>query len=374
MMDTVILATVIFALCVLTAYLVIRLSRVQRMVADCDVLKQKLDESEVARRRAEEELSRFESDSRSRSSLNDVLEPFRDSLDRFNRTFTDSRVQDAAVYQSLKDQLSQLMKLNSSIGDEARALTEALKGNAKVQGDWGEMILEKLLETAGLIRGVNFEVQVSRDADGKVLTDEEGKICRPDVVVMLPGGRCLIVDSKVSLTDYVRMCESQTEEERAAYLKRHIQSVRRHIDELAAKGYEKIVKGAAEHVLMFMPIEGAFLSAISGDRDLCEYSFRKRVVIVSPAHLLSTLHLVSQLWRSEKQDKNAAEIARQAGLLYDRFVQFTEEFRKIEKALQAGLKEYDDCARRLSEGNLSLVARAEKLRELGAKTQKKLSD
>ena len=189
MMDTVILATVIFALCVLTAYLVIRLSRVQRMVADCDVLKQKLDESEVARRRAEEELSRFESDSRSRRSLNDVLEPFRDSLDRFNRTFTDSRVQDAAVYQSLKDQLSQLMKLNSSIGDEARALTEALKGNAKVQGDWGEMILEKLLETAGLIRGVNFEVQVSRDADGKVLTDEEGKICRPDVVVMLPGGR-----------------------------------------------------------------------------------------------------------------------------------------------------------------------------------------
>lgn len=300
----------------------------------------------------------------------EFLSPLKERIEVFNKTFTDARIHDAAVYRSLSEQLDRLINLNSSIGSEARALTDALKGNSKIQGDWGEMILQRLLEKAGLIEGANFITQVTRTETGQTLRNEEGALIRPDVILLLPEGRKLIVDSKVSLKDYMLLCESDTEDQKTRHRQRHLASVKRHIDELASKNYSKSVTGAAEQVIMFMPVEGAFLEAFNDS--LWTYAYERHIVMASPSHLSSILLLVSQIWRRERQNSNAEEIARQAGLLYDRFVLFAEDFRKMDTALTSMRKAYDDCAKRLSSGHLSLTARAEKLRELGAKTQKRI--
>lgn len=306
--------------------------------------------------------------------VNQLLTPLKQQIEQFNNTFIDSRVKDASARQTLLDRIDRLTALNTSIGTEARALTEALRGNSKIQGDWGEAVLRRLLESAGLREGLNFEVQLTRDDSGRTLRNEDGDLLRPDVVILLPEGRKLIIDSKVSLSDYVRLQECTDSDLQQSILKKHVASVRRHVDELAAKSYHKTVKGAAEQVLMFMPIEGAFLQAYAADSSLWDYAYRKKIVIVSPAHLASILHLVEQLWRRENQNANADEIARQAGLLYDRFVAFTEDFLKVQAALSNAQRAYDDCAKRLSSGHLSLTARAERLRELGAKTTKKIPE
>ncbi len=307
------------------------------------------------------------------SQIDAVLRPLREQLGEFRRAVDDSFIRDNASRQSLSDQIDRLMSLNVSIGEEARNLASALKGNSKVQGDWGEMVLESLLESAGLRRDVNFRVQPASDESGKSLRDSDtGRGLRPDIVVMLPEDRLLVIDSKVSLTAFAEYHEAEDDAKRSRAAARHLESVKKHIDELAAKKYQMLFRNAADQVLMFVPNDSAWTLAFSLDDTLWKYAFDRKVTIVSPAHLFSVMLLVSQMWRQEGQNRNAQEIARLGGLLYDRFVKFTNDFAAIEAALQKAQRAYEDCCHDLNSGSQSLIARAERLRELGARTSKRL--
>lgn len=307
--------------------------------------------------------------------LGELISPLREQLGSFHRAVNESYVNENASRKSLADQIERLMKLNMTIGEEARNLTSALKGNTKLQGDWGEMILKTLLESAGMQEGVNFFTQVTADASGRTLRDEEsGRGLRPDVVISLPDNHKIIVDSKVSLTAYADYNEAKDEAALETCGRRHLLSVRKHIAELADKAYQKVVAGAAEHVLMFIPNEGAFMLAYALDPDIWRYAYERKVVITSPTHLFSVMQIVSQLWRQENQSRNAAEIARQGGALYDKFVGFMATFQTIETNLARTQKACDEARKSLSGSNQSLAAKAERLRSLGAKTTKSLSE
>ncbi|MDE7380560.1 MAG: DNA recombination protein RmuC, partial [Muribaculaceae bacterium] len=241
-----------------------------------------------------------------------LLSPLKSKLEDFNKVVTDSYVKENASRQSLADQIERLMKLNTSIGEEARNLTKALKGNSKVQGDWGETILESLLEQAGLKRNINFFVQASTDG-GQVLRDDDNRLRRPDIIVNLPENRKVIIDSKVSLTAYIDIIEAEDNETRKKAEHRLIESVKKHVVELADKRYQKLVKNSADHILMFMPNEGAWITAMNIEPGLWEFSFKRNVIIVCPTHLFSVIQLIVQLWQKDKQNRNAEEIARLGG-------------------------------------------------------------
>lgn len=309
-----------------------------------------------------------------RTQISDVLSPLKQRLEEFSKTVADNHLQENAGRKSLEDQIERLMRLNITISDEAKALTRALKGDSKVQGDWGETILKELLEKAGLKDGINFTMQATRDAGGGALRDEEGNLRRPDFVVHLPGERNLVVDSKVSVTAFVDYCSAEDDDERLAAAKRLAESVRRHIDELAAKQYQKIVDGSAEQVVMFMPVEGAYFKAVDHDRNLIDYAFRKHVVIATPTHLLSLIHLIEQMWRVDRQNRNAAEIARLGGLIFDKLAQFTRDFESVEKGIRQTEEAYQKSLKDLTTGPTSVMARARRMQELGAKTTKHLSE
>lgn len=305
--------------------------------------------------------------------LGNILTPLKIQIEEFNKTVNDSYVKENASRQSLSDQIERLARLNQTISAEARNLADALRGNSKVQGDWGETILETLLEQAGLKRDINYTVQLTRDEGGASLRDEEGSLRRPDVVVLLPADRKIIIDSKVSLKSYLEYTEAQDEEQREAAALRVAYSMRRHVDELALKKYQKLVKNSAEHVLMFVPNEGAYFAAIGADPSLWNYAFERQVVIVSPTHLFSVMQLVEQIWRGEKQNRNAAEIARLGGLIYDKVATFTHDFESIQKGLQSTEAAWEKCLRHLTSGNTSIVARTRRMRELGAKATKHIA-
>lgn len=307
--------------------------------------------------------------------MESVLRPLREKLESLSASIQAAAVQQESSRSSLTERIDLLARLNTTIGEEARALTEALRGNSKVQGDWGEHILETLLEKAGLTRGVNFQSQVTRGVDGTVIRDEGGRMQRPDFIVEIPGGHKLIIDSKVSLTAYVRLCEEQDAEKRHAEEKKHVASVRSHIDELARKRYQKNVPGSMEYVMMFIPNEGAFHAALEIDPELWKYAADAKVVMVTPSLVLPAMMLVSQLWREDNQEKNAAEIARVGGLLYDSVVSFIGNFEKVGVSIRTLTNNYETAARQLSESNnMGLPARARRLQELGAKTSRKLAD
>lgn len=311
-------------------------------------------------------------DSNSRQ-VDAVLTPLREQIADFRKAVNDSYVSDNATRRSLSDQIERLMRLNMTIGEEARNLTAALKGDSKVQGDWGEMILETLLEAAGMKRDIHFSVQAASDMNGKSFRDEEsGRGLRPDVILFLPGERVMVIDSKVSLTAFVEWNSASSPEEKKRAASRHLQSVKKHVDELSAKKYQNLMSDSLDQVLMFIPNEGAWSLAFSLDPALWKYAFERKVAIVSPAHLFPVIHLVTQMWRQEKQNRNVEEIARLGGLLYDKFVKFTSDFAAIEASLRKAEKAYDDCRRDLSYGSQSLVARAERLRTLGARTSRRL--
>lgn len=307
--------------------------------------------------------------------LNATLSPLRQQLESLSAMIHRASVDSAATSRSLSNRIEQLATLNDNIGREARALTEALRGDSKVQGDWGENILETILEKAGLVKGVNFRTQVTRDEAGNILRGEDGSAQRPDFVVDIPGGRHIIIDSKVSLTAYVAYCESSEGEARQNIGRRHVSSVKKHINELADKRYQKTLKGAVEQVLMFIPNEGAYRLATELDDTLWKYAHERGVVIVTPTLVLSAMMLVGQLWREDAQDRNAAEIARIAGLLYDSFVDFNRRLGKVGESIDATRRLYDETRNMLNEGqSKSLLRRAQKLRELGAKTSKQLDE
>lgn len=303
-----------------------------------------------------------------------LLRPLKENIESFKRTISEGYVKESSSRKLLEVQIERLVKLNETIGEEARNLTSALKGNSKVQGDWGEMILETLLENAGLERGINFETQLTRDGSGNVLKNEEGKLLRPDVLIKLPDNHSIIVDSKVSLTAFVDYCNAEDENVRIVAGKKHLQSVYVHIDELHAKMYQNNLKGAADYVMMFIPNESAYIAAVQLDINLWKYAYERGVIIVSPTHLFSVMSIVSQLWRQDKQNRNAMLIAERGGKLYDKLVLFMESFEKVGKSIDDAMTSYNKSFNQLRTGKGNVLRQAEDMKALGAKASKSLPE
>lgn len=302
----------------------------------------------------------------SSSSLEKLLKPFREQIHTFQKTVKDNHETDIKERQTIKDSLSTLNQMNIRLSEEATNLTKALKGNTKTQGNWGEMILETLLEKSGLVKGVEYDVQVNSKS-------EDGKRYLPDVVVHMPGSRDVIIDSKVSLKAYESYINNQSTD-REVYLKDHITSIKNHIRELSSKEYQKLNNlDTLDFVFMFIPVEGALITALQEDNDLFNDAFNKNIVIVGPTTLLATLRTIENVWKNDKQNKNALEIARKAGDLYDKFVNFVTDMEKIGKNLSTTQKTYDDALKKLSTGKGCLTNRAEAIKELGIKSSKSLT-
>ncbi len=307
-----------------------------------------------------------------RTQLGDILTPFKSDLEHLKKTINDCYIGEMSEVKSLKEQVKDLTDLNNTIGREAKELTMALKGNSKVQGDWGEMLLKQLLEKSGLEEEVNYVLQATENEDGSKIKSEEGGQLRPDAIFYLPEGKSLIIDSKVSLTAYTDYINASVEEQ-PAKLAAHLRSVKLHIDELARKEYPKYVKNSADFVMMFVPNEGAYLAALNADKDLWESAYNRHIVIISPTHLISVLKLMYQLWIRDKQTKNALKIADETGKLYDKFVGFVSDLEEVGKHLDKAGAVYEEAHKKLSSGKGNLLSRVEGIKELGIKTSKQLS-
>lgn len=300
--------------------------------------------------------------------ISHLLNPLKEKLDGFEKqiqTKYDAQLKDT---ESLKTQIESLVNLNTKLSLEAENLTKALKGDSKKQGNWGEFILERILEMSGLRKGEEYFTQYSDE-------NSEGKRIQPDVVIQLPEEKHIIIDSKVSLTDYERYISSNTDEDQTLFLKAHLNSVRNHIKGLSEKNYQTSKNlTAPDFVLLFIPIESSFSLAISNDAELFNFAWDKKIVLVSPATLLATLRTIANIWKQERQNKNALVIADQAGKLYDKFVGFVEDLTKIEKGLNSANKAYDEAINKLQTGRGNLINRVENLRTLGAKANKQLPE
>jgi DNA recombination protein RmuC len=299
-------------------------------------------------------------------SIETLLQPLGRRIHDFEKKVEEVYDKESKQRFSLENEIKTLRDLNTRISQDAINLTNALKGQSKTQGAWGEIILERVLEMSGLVKGREYEIQVT-------LTSEEGKRSCPDVIVYLPEKRHLVIDSKVNLLAYDRYCSLADGPEREAELKRNIAAFRKHIGELNLKRYQDHYKlNSLDFVLMFVPIEGAFMVAVQADPTLFDQAFEKNLVIVSPSTLLATMRTISNLWRQEYQSRNAAKIAKQAGRLYDKFVAFVDDLEDIGSKLQSAQATYDAAHNKLSSGRGNIVGRVENLRLLGARAKKKL--
>ncbi|MCS7019388.1 MAG: DNA recombination protein RmuC [Cytophagales bacterium] len=297
-----------------------------------------------------------------------LLTPLQQRLYEFQRKVEEVYDKESKQRFALEKEIRQLHELNQQITKEANNLTQALRGQAKMRGNWGEMILESILEKSGLEREREYYLQVS-------LNNSDGKRLQPDVVVTLPEGKYFVIDAKVSLNAYEQYIAAEAEQQRQHYLREHIQSVRRHIQELSQKNYQQwIDKGSPDFVLMFMPIEPAFHLAVQHDSELFFWAFERQVIPVSASTLMATLRTAATLWRLDKQNKNAEEIAREGGALYEKLVNFVADFQKIGNEIQQMRTVYEQAFAKLSSGKGNLIARAEKMRKLGIKTSKLLPE
>ena len=295
--------------------------------------------------------------------LNAILNPLKENIEHFKRTITENFISESADRRTLSQRIDELKMLQQTIGKEAKELTTALRGNSKVQGDWGEMILDSLLEKSGLEKGVHYKVQEQI---------KEVNI-RPDVIMYYPDGRSVVIDSKVSLTAFVNLVNAENDTEAEEFKRQHVKSVRKHVDELAAKTYQNYAGvQKADYVMMFIPNEPAYIAAMQADKDLWEYAFDRKVIILSPTHLLTVLSMLSQLWRQNKITQNIIKVAEESGKMYDKFVGFIDDMLKIAKAIEQAKAAYDNAMTKLSTGNGNLVKRAEDLKKIGAKASKSL--
>lgn len=303
-----------------------------------------------------------------KESLDQLLNPLGLKLEEFKKKVEDTYNEENKQRATLKEQIRQMAEMNQKMSDDAKNLTKALKGDSKAQGNWGEVILERILEKSGLTKGREYEVQQSS-------TTEEGRRLQPDVVVHLPDEKFLIVDSKVSLTDYERYSSADDTDEAQSFLKKHVSSIRTHVKGLSEKNYQHIHGDRSpDFVLLFVPIESAFGTALQADSNLYYEAFDLNIVIVSPSTLLATLATIDSVWKQEYQNKNALEIAQRGGALYDKFVGFVESLDQVGDRIRQTQKSYDEARSRLSEGSGNLVRQAEMLKKLGAKASKKLPD
>jgi DNA recombination protein RmuC len=303
-------------------------------------------------------------------NLQEILKPLQSNIDKFEKRVEDTHKDNIRQSSALKQQLEELSKNNLKISQEAINLTKALKGDSKTQGNWGELVLERVLEKSGLEKGREYEME-------KSFADETGNQLRlrPDVIIHLPDNKKMIVDSKVSLTAYEQYVNADNEEDSAQYLKEHIASLNRHVSQLSEKKYEDLYEiESPDFVLLFVPIEPAFAVAINNDNQLYNKAFEKNIVIVTPSTLLATLRTIDTMWNNEKQQRNAIEIARQAGALYDKFEGLVSDLTKVGKKMDEAKIEYKGAMNKLVEGRGNLITSVEKIKKLGAKAKKSLPE
>ena len=300
-------------------------------------------------------------------NIKQILSPLQEKIQLFEKKVEASQKENISINSALKEQLVNLQNQNLKITQEAENLTKALKGDSKMQGNWGELVLERVLEKSGLEKDREYSVQQS-------FTLEDGTRVLPDVIINLPDGKKMIVDSKVSLTDYERYVNAD-DDMKERHLKDHINSLRKHVEQLSAKKYEDLYEmESPDFVLLFVPIEPAFAVAINQDNSMYNKAFEQNIVIVTPSTLLATLRTIDTMWNNEKQQKNAIEIARQAGALYDKFEGFVNDLTKVGKKMDEAKTEYRGAMNKLVEGRGNIVTSIEKLKKMGAKAKKSIPD
>ncbi len=321
----------------------------------------------------------LEEKSRKFSELNEekikgILDPLRTQIGEFKQKVEENYDKESKERFSLGREVQRLIEKTQQVSDEANNLTTALKGSTKMQGNWGEMILETLLENSGLTKGREYVVQAFlKDKAGNVIKDENGKGLQPDVVFSYPDQRKVIIDSKVSLLAWDECMSHTVKEEQDRCLKEHIRCIRQHIDGLSKKNYPRYAE-ALDYVLMFVPLEPAFLEAVKGDSSLWKYAYDKRILLVSPTNLFAVLKIIADLWKVEMQNKHAIEIADKAGQLYDKFVSFIDNMEAVGKKIGDAQDCYQDAFKQLSTGRGNLIGRVEELKKMGAKANKQLGD
>jgi DNA recombination protein RmuC len=299
-------------------------------------------------------------------NLSEILNPLKEKIQLFEKKVDETYDKELRDKISLKEEVRKLTELNARVSEEANNLTKALKGDVKKQGNWGEVILERVLERSGLTRGQEYERE-------EVIEGVENQTQRPDIIIHLPENKHIVIDSKVSLIAYERMISEENDERKEKFLKEHIASMRSHVKLLSEKNYQNAFNiNTPDFVLMFLPIEPSFSVAVQHDAELFSYAFDRKIVIVSPTTLLATLRTIASIWKQENQTKNAQEIARLSGMLYDKFVGFSEDLSKIKLNIDRASGAYDDAIKKLKSGNGNIIRTAEKIKELGAKTNKSL--
>ncbi|MDT8414547.1 MAG: DNA recombination protein RmuC [Flavobacteriaceae bacterium] len=336
--------------------------------ADLEKLQQKFQKEfeNLAQKILDEKSAKFTQ--QNKENMQNLLNPLQDKIKTFQEKVEVTHKESIVNHATLKQQILNLQTLNENITKETTNLTKALKGESKTQGNWGELILERVLEKSGLEKGLVYEVQQS-------MTNEEGKRLQPDVVIHLPDNKRLVIDAKVSLTAYEKYMNEADETQREIYIKSHLISIRKHVEELSSKNYDALFQDASpDFVLMFVPIEPAFAVAVNTDPQLYNNAFDKNIIIVTPTTLLATLRTVQSMWTTRKQQENASEIARQAGALYDKFEGFVTDLIKMGKKMDEAKTEYKNAMSKLTEGRGNLVSSVEKLKAMGAKAKKTLPE
>lgn len=323
----------------------------------------KIEFQNIANKILEEKTEKFTA--LNQSQLKNILEPLGENLEVFKNRVNEVYENEARERFSLNSTIKLMMEQTTKISQEANNLATALKGQTKTQGDWGEMILERILEDSGLTKNREYYSQYN-------IKKESGENQRPDFVLKLPGNQLVIIDSKVSLNAYERMVSSESEDDRKQNLSLHIAAVRKHIDSLSQKKYDDL-KDSLDFTIMFIPVEPAFLTAVQHDAQLWNYAYHKHIILLSPTNLIAYLKLISDVWKRADHNQNALEIAERGGKLYDKFVGFVENLEKVGKNIDVAKNSYNDAFKQLATGNDNLVTQTQKLKQLGAKNRKNLS-
>jgi DNA recombination protein RmuC len=344
------------------------LDRTKEQKEEINQLQEKFSKEfeNLANKILEEKTQKFTE--QNKENLKNILSPLQDKIQHFEKKVEDTHKESIDYHAALRQQILGLREMNVQMSKETVNLTKALKGDSKMQGNWGELVLERVLEKSGLEKGREYEVQ-------QAFTSEEGTRILPDVIINLPDGKKMVVDSKVSLTAYEKYVNEEDDALQSQYLKEHVTSVKRHVEQLSDKRYQDIYQmESPDFVLLFIPIEPAFALALQEDASLYNKAFEKNIVIVTPSTLLATLRTIDSMWTNQKQQENAIEIARQAGALYDKFEGFVSDLIKIGKKMDEAKVEYSSAMNKLTEGKGNLVISAEKLKKMGAKAKKALPE